>query len=118
MPSFELLINGRMVPGAATLDVINPATENLAGTCSRASAAQLDEAVAAARAAFPQWAATPIEQRREALEKVADVAMANAQELGKILTSEQGKPLGDAVNEAFGFGVFTKHFAGWSCPSR
>ena len=42
--------------------------------------------------------------------------MAHAQELGGILTSEQGKPLGDAVGEAFGFGVFTKHFAAMDLP--
>ena len=48
MPHFELLIHGKMVPGAASLDVINPATEELAGTCSRASESQLDEAVDAA----------------------------------------------------------------------
>lgn len=111
MPSYDLLINGEMVPGDATLDVVNPATEDLAATCSRASEAQLNQAVEAALAAFPKWAATPIEERRQALDKVADIAMAHAQELGQILTSEQGKPLNDAINEAFGFAVFTKHFA-------
>lgn len=111
MPDFDLLINGQMVRGDATLDVVNPATEELAARCSRASEAQLDNAVEAALNAFPKWAATPIDERRRALEKVADIAMANAQELGQILTSEQGKPLQDAVNEAFGFAVFTKHFA-------
>ena len=116
MPSYELLINGEMVPGDATLDVVNPATEELAGTCSRASESQLNQAVDAAVAAFPKWAATPIEERRAALDKVADIVMANAQELGQILTSEQGKPLGDAVSEAFGFGVFTKHFASMELP--
>ena len=116
MPDFQLLIDGKMVPGAETLDVVNPATEGLAGTCSRASASQLDQAVEAARAAFPGWAATPIEERRAALERVADIAMANAQELGAILTSEQGKPLPEAVAESFGFGVFTKHFAGLDLP--
>ena len=116
MPSYELLINGKMVPGAHTLDVVNPATEELAGTCSRASATQLDEAVDAAEAAFPAWAATPIEERRRALEQLADIVNANAPELGAILTSEQGKPLGDAVAEAFGLGFFTRHFAGMDLP--
>lgn len=116
MPSYELLIDGRMVAGDGTLEVVNPATEELAGTCSRASEAQLNQAVEAAQAAFPKWAATPIEERRAALEKIADIAMANAQELGQILTSEQGKPLKDAVGEAFGFGVFTKHFAAMDLP--
>ena len=116
MPSFELLINGKMVPGAASLDVINPATERLAGTCSRASESQLDEAVDAAAGAFAGWAATPIPERRRALEEVADIVMANAEELGAILTSEQGKPLPEAVGEAFGFAAFTRHFAAMDLP--
>ena len=116
MPGFEMLIDGKMVAGDATLDVVNPATETLAGTCSRASEAQLNQAVEAAQRAFPAWAATPIAERRAVLEKIADIAMANAQELGAILTSEQGKPLGDAVGEGFGFGVFTKHFASMDLP--
>ena len=65
MPDFELLIDGKMVPGAGSLEVINPATETLAGTCSRASESQLDEAVDAAQGALAGWAATPIAQRRQ-----------------------------------------------------
>ena len=44
MSDYSLLIDGKLVAGDATLDVINPATEELAGTCSRASEAQLDQA--------------------------------------------------------------------------
>jgi acyl-CoA reductase-like NAD-dependent aldehyde dehydrogenase len=116
MPSFKLLINGKMVPGAHSLDVINPATEALAGTCSRASELQLDEAVDAAEAAFAGWTATPLEERRQAILKLADIVMANAAELGAILTREQGKPLSEATAEAYGFGVFTKHFAAMDLP--
>ena len=61
MPAFELLIDGQMVPGEETLDVINPGTEELAGRCSRASESQLNEAVEAARKAFPAWSATPLQ---------------------------------------------------------
>ena len=116
MPNFELLIDGKMVPGAAALEVINPATEGLAGTCSRASESQLDEAVEAAHGAQASWAATPIEERRQAILKVAEIAAANAPELGAILTSEQGKPLAEAVAEAYGFAVFTQHFAAMEMP--
>lgn len=116
MPDFELLINGKLTPGAKTLDVINPATEELAGTCSRASATQLDQAVEAADAALAGWSATPIEERRQALERIADIATAHAEELGAILTSEQGKPLSDAIAEAYGFAVFTRHFAAMDLP--
>jgi len=116
MPNFELLIDGKMIPGAASLEVINPATEELAGTCSRASESQLDEAVEAASGAQASWAATPIEERRTAIQKVAEIATENAAELGAILTSEQGKPLAEAVAEAYGFAMFTQHFAAMEMP--
>jgi len=116
MPNFELLIDGKMVPGAASLDVINPATEQLAGACSRASESQLDEAIEAASSAQVAWAATPIEERRAAVLKVAEIAAAHAPELGAILTSEQGKPLPEAVAEAYGFSMFTQHFAAMEMP--
>ncbi len=116
MPNYELLIDGKMVPGAASLEVINPATEELAGTCSRASESQLDEAVEAASSAQAAWAATPIEERRTAVLKVAEIAAAHAPELGAILTSEQGKPLPEAVAEVYGFSMFTQHFAAMEMP--
>ena len=116
MSAYPLLIGGKLIAGDATLDVVNPATEELAGTCSRASEAQLDAAVAAAREAQPGWAALPLASRRAALEGVADIIEANAAELGRILTSEQGKPLGDAVGEAYGLAAFTRHFAATELP--
>jgi acyl-CoA reductase-like NAD-dependent aldehyde dehydrogenase len=105
-----------MVPGAGSLDVINPATEELAGTCSRASESQLDEAVDAAEGALAGWAATPIEERRKALEAVAEIITTNAAELGAILTGEQGKPLPEAIAEAYGLAFFTRHFASMDLP--
>ena len=116
MPDFKLLIDGEMVPGAHSLDVINPATETLAGTCSRASEAQLDDAVSAAERAFASWSTLPIEDRRKAIETVADIVSANAEELGSILTAEQGKPLPEAIGEAHGFAYFTRHFATMDLP--
>jgi len=116
MPEYNLLIGGKLVAGDATLSVINPATEEVAGICARASEAQLDAAVAAAREAQPGWAAMPIGERRAALERVADIVVANAQELGGILTLEQGKPLGEAVGEAYGLSMFTRHFAASELP--
>src|SRR5262245_31252692 len=72
MSSYQLLINGRLVPGASTMKVINPATEEVIAECPRADAAQLDQAVAAAKAAFPAWSATDIRERRAMLLKIAD----------------------------------------------
>lgn len=111
MSDFPLLINGKLVAGDATLDVINPATEKLAGTCARASEEQLNAAVDAAAAAQPSWAALPIADRRAALEGMADIIEANAAELAQILTSEQGKPISDSVAEVYGLAYFVRHFS-------
>ena len=77
-----------MVPGDQTMAVLNPATEEVLAQCPRASKSQLDTAVAAAKAAFPAWAATPIEERRRLVGKMADVIEANSGELARLLTAE------------------------------
>ena len=86
MSDYNLLIDGKMVAGDQTMPVINPATEEVLAQCPRASKAQLDAAVAAAKAAFPAWAATPIDERRKLVNKMADVIEANAAELARMLT--------------------------------
>lgn len=96
---FRLLIGGKLVPGAASFDVINPATEQPFASCPRADLAQANEAVAAAKAAFPGWAATPLAERARLLNELADALEARAPELARILTQEQGKPLGGAFYE-------------------
>ena len=75
MSDFNLLIDGKMVPGDLTMPVLNPATEEVLAQCPRASKNQLDEAVAAAKAAFPAWAATPIEKQTEKPSTVRSVTM-------------------------------------------
>jgi acyl-CoA reductase-like NAD-dependent aldehyde dehydrogenase len=96
---FRLLIDGQLVAGASSFDVINPATEAVVAACPRADLAQLNQAVAAAKAAFPAWAATPLAQRANLLHKLADALDARAPELARLLTQEQGKPLGGALYE-------------------
>src|SRR6516164_9343515 len=63
MTEFRLLIDGKLVEGAGTLDVINPTTGRTLTAASRADRAQLDQAVAAANTVFPIWSATPLRQR-------------------------------------------------------
>ncbi|MFZ5718403.1 MAG: aldehyde dehydrogenase family protein [Pseudomonadota bacterium] len=111
MSDYKLLINGQLVEGEATLDVVNPATEEVFATCARASKGQLDQAVAAAQAAFPAWSAKPIDERRAVLIAIADAIQANVQELGRLLVQEQGKPLQDAMGEVFGASAFFRYFA-------
>lgn len=118
MSAFNLLIDGAMVPGDMTMPVINPATEEVLAECPRASKAQLDKAVAAAKTAYPAWAATPIEDRRKLIVEMADIIEANAGELARLLTSEQGKPLADATGEVMGMAAFFRYLGSLDLPMR
>jgi acyl-CoA reductase-like NAD-dependent aldehyde dehydrogenase len=118
MSDFNLLIDGKMVPGDLTMSILNPATEEVLAECPRASKAQLDTAVAAAKAAFPAWAATPIEERRKLIIKMAEVIEANEPELTRLLTSEQGKPIADANFEVLGMAGFFRYLGSLDLPMR
>jgi acyl-CoA reductase-like NAD-dependent aldehyde dehydrogenase len=118
MTQFKLLIDGQMVDGDAVMDVINPATEEVLAQCPRASKAQLDKAVAAAKAAFPAWSRTSPAERKKALNAIADIVEANAAELGRLLTQEQGKPLKDAIGEAYGLAAFCRYFTSMDLPRK
>ena len=86
-------------------------------TCARADKAQLDAAIAAAKNAFPAWAATPIEARRKLLLKIADALSARMPEFAKLLTEEQGKPLGHAMYEMGGTIAMIQAFAAMDLPA-
>ncbi|MDU0955231.1 MAG: aldehyde dehydrogenase family protein, partial [Bradyrhizobium sp.] len=118
MSDYHLLIGGALVPGETTMPVINPATEEVLTDCPRASKDQLDAAVAAAKAAFPAWAATPITERRRLIGKMADIIETHANDLARILTSEQGKPLADATGEVLGMAGFFRYLASLDLPMR
>ena len=118
MGPFKMLIDGKLVDGDATMSVINPATEEALCECPRASKAQLDQAVAAAKAAFPAWSAKPIDERRAALLAMADAIQNDLQNLARILTQEQGKPIGDAMGEVFGCAAFFRYFASLDLPTK
>jgi len=108
--SYSLLINGELVKGDNTLDVINPATEEVFETCSRASEAQLNEAVAAAKNAFDAWSTRPIDERKKVVADMADAIEANAQELIQLLVQEQGKPIETATFEVDGAAASFRYF--------
>ncbi|CAN5852696.1 aldehyde dehydrogenase family protein [soil metagenome] len=118
MGPFKLLIDGHLVDGASTMSVINPATEQELAVCARASKAQLDQAVAAAKRAFPAWRDTPIDERRKALNAMADAIQGDLQNLARLLTQEQGKPLADAMGEVFGAAAFFRYFASLDLPEK
>ena len=64
---YAMLIGGQLESGNAAFDVLNPANEEVIARAPDATAGDLDRAVAAARTAFPAWAATPIAGRKAAL---------------------------------------------------
>ena len=116
MSAYQMLIGGNMVDGDLGMDVINPATERVVARCPRASLAQLNDAVAAARAAFPAWSAASMDERRAALVRAAEAIEAGAHDLARILTQEQGKPLAAALEETLGAAAFFRYFASLDLP--
>jgi acyl-CoA reductase-like NAD-dependent aldehyde dehydrogenase len=117
-PEYRLLIDGQLAAGAATLEVVNPATGRWLATCARADKAQLLAAVAAAKTAFPAWSATSIDTRRAALLKISDALEARAAEFARLLTQEQGKPLVHAADEIGQAVAMIRVFAAMSLPCK
>ncbi|HEY0959709.1 MAG TPA: aldehyde dehydrogenase family protein [Novosphingobium sp.] len=118
MNEFRLLIDGALVPGAAELPVMNPATGRSFANAARADAGQLEQSVAAARRAFPAWAALGWSARRQMLEALADAMEARFQDFAHLLTLEQGKPLDQASFEVGGSIAALRYFAGLELHER
>ena len=88
-----------------TIDVINPATEAVIGQIPLGSAADVDRAVAAARAAFPAYAATSREERMALLQRIIDVYKRRFAEMGAAISEEMGAPLSFATKFQAGAGM-------------
>ena len=95
-------INGTLVPGTRYFDVINPATAAPFARCPNASQDDLDRAIAAAAATFQGEWSRDAALRRAVLTRMSEAVMASAQELGRLVCLEQGRPLTQSVAEAFG----------------
>jgi RHH-type proline utilization regulon transcriptional repressor/proline dehydrogenase/delta 1-pyrroline-5-carboxylate dehydrogenase len=104
---YNPIINGEAVGTDATADSVNPAKPaELVGKLGLASQEQADAAIAAAKAAFPAWAATPAKERGAILRRAADLMEERRHELNAWMVYEVGKPLGQAdpeVSEAIDF---------------
>ena len=104
---------GEWVDGddGATFDVTNPARGDVIAKVADLSRAQTARAIAAAEAAQKEWAAKTAKERANILRRWYDLMMKNADDLGTILTAEQGKPLAEAKGE-IGYGAsFIEFFA-------
>lgn len=90
---YRLSIAGRLVEAKDSFDVLNPATGELLAKAPAATSEQLDEAVAAAKTAFKSWSALGFDERQKFLNAYADALEEHRDELARLLTHEQGKPL-------------------------
>src|SRR5579875_315581 len=97
----EMLIGGEWKEATAheVLEVVNPATEEVVDTVPAAAADDVELAVATAKRSFADWSRTDVETRAGILAKAADLIHENAKALAATLTSEQGKPLAEAIGE-------------------
>jgi succinate-semialdehyde dehydrogenase/glutarate-semialdehyde dehydrogenase len=96
-----MLIGGEWRQAAAheELEVVNPATEETVASVPAGSPEDVELAVATAKRALPDWSKTDVEKRAAILAKAADLIQENAKELAATLTSEQGKPIAEAMGE-------------------
>ena len=111
--------------GGKTFDVINPATGKVIARVADASRAQVAQAIRAAYEAMGEWAARTAKERANILRRWFDLMMQNQDDLGRILTAEQGKPLAEAKGEiAYGasfiewFGEEAKRVYGETIPGH
>lgn len=92
----QIYIDGQWVAsdGDGSIDVINPSNEEVIGSVPAGTAVDVDAAVAAARAAFDGWAATPLEDRLALIEGLAGQLGARMGEIGTLISDEMGMPRG------------------------
>ena len=112
--AYQQFIGGQWVDAASgeTLDVENPATGEVVATVPASSSADVDRAVDAAATAFESWSLTTPQTRSLALLKIADILDENADELGRLESSQTGKPTGAAIDEMTTSSDLFRFFAG------
>ncbi len=109
---FKNLIGGEWVETAEGRNNINPSDiTDIVGVYAHGDALQANDAVAAAKAAFPSWAESTPQQRFDVLDFVGSEILARKQELGRLLAREEGKVLPEAVGEVTRAGHIFKFFA-------
>ena len=107
------LIDGAWVEGAEAVPNVNPSDlSDVVGDYARADKKQLEEAVAAAKAAFPKWSRSGVQERANLLDAVAREITARKDELGELLAREEGKTKAEAVMEVVRAAQIFWFFAG------
>jgi len=108
------LINGEKLGGdSAAGESVNPSNlDDIVARYPKGGAAEVDEAVKAARAAFPAWSEASPEVRSDVLDKAGALVMSRAKELGTLLSREEGKTLPEGTGEVMRAARILKYFAG------
>ncbi len=107
----DALINGQWVKGSARFDVHDPATGLKLADVANLGPAEAEAAIAAANAAWPAWRSKTAKERSLILRKWFDLLMANQEDLGRIMTAEQGKPFAEAKGEVAYGASFVEWYA-------
>ncbi len=107
----DALVNGEWVAGSSRFDVTDPATGAKLADVPRLGAAETEAAIAAANAAWPAWRAKTAKERAAVLMKWHALMIENADDLARIMTAEQGKPLTEARGEVVYGASFIEWFA-------
>jgi aldehyde dehydrogenase (NAD+) len=111
--AFPNLIDGRPVDSDSRLPDINPSNVNdIIGELAVATKSDVEAAVSAARNAFKTWSQTNPQQRFDILDRAGTEILARKEELGRLLSRENGKPLAHGIGEAARAGAIVKYFAG------
>ncbi|MGH9324994.1 MAG: aldehyde dehydrogenase family protein, partial [Vicinamibacteria bacterium] len=113
MTQHDLFIGGSWMKGASYQPNRNPSNlDDSVGDFAHADEALAKEAIAAARAALPQWSRSGIQMRADALDRVGSEILTRREELGRILAMEEGKTLKEGIGEVARAGNIFKFFAG------
>ncbi len=108
-------IGGHWVDGAATSDDINPSDiSDIVGVFAEGDAEQIDSAVSAAKAAVTEWSRTTPQQRFNVLDFIGGEILTRKEELGRLLSREEGKTFPEGIGEVDRAGQLFKFFAGES----
>lgn len=106
------LVAGKWVDGSDHVENVNPSDlSDVIGHHAQAEASQLDEALDAARIAQRQWWEAGIQKRHDVLMAIGNALMAQAQEIGALLSREEGKPMAEGRGEVYRAGQFFTYFA-------
>lgn len=108
----QIYIDGTWTDGTSHIENRNPSdTSDLIGRYAQADASHLDAALAAARRAQPIWWNAGIQKRHDVLMAIGTELMARAEEIGRLLSREEGKPLAEGKGEVYRAGQFFTYFA-------